>query len=152
MEPESSLSFTQQSVTAVCPEADDCRPQPHSHSSKMNFNLSSQEPHGVLVCPTRATCHTHFIILIIFYAKTWNDEVPIMQFSIPSCYFLLSPDIPLSTVFSALKPYPYRYVKGQVSRTVRATGKIRVVHISLFAVFNDGMVSLNFDMNVILIC
>ena len=95
MEPESSLSFTQQSVTAVCPEADDCRPQPHSHSSKMNFNLSSQEPHGVLVCPTRATCHTHFIILIIFYEKTWNDAVPIMQFSIPSCYFLLSPDIPL---------------------------------------------------------
>jgi hypothetical protein len=64
-------------------------------------------------------------------------KIPMMQFFVPSCYFVFSPDIPLCTVFSARNPYPYRYVKRHVSRIFRATCTIRFVCVSVSTVFND---------------
>jgi len=74
-----------------------------------------------------------------------------MQFSVPSSYFVLSPHIPLSPIFSTPNPYPYRCVKGQVPRIFSAACTIRVVYISVPAVLNAWMVSVNFNMKVIFV-
>ena len=139
MKPESSLPCTQQPVTAICPELDDCRPQPHMHFSKINFSSCSQQRLAVMFCPTRATYHTYFIILTKLYEKAEMNKFPLCNSLYPS------------PVFSARNSDPCLFVKCQVPRMFNATYTIRVVCISVPAVLNDWMVSVNFNMKVIFV-
>jgi len=72
-----------------------------------------------------------------------------MKFSVPSSYFVLSPAIPLSPVFSARNPDRCRIVKGQVPRMLNATYTFRIVYISVPAILNNWTVSVNFNLKVI---
>jgi hypothetical protein len=135
MEPECTSPCTQQPVAVICPEPDDCTPQPHNHFSKMNCSTYSYERLAVLFCHTRTIycIYVNFIMLTALYEKAEMTEVPVIQFYVP---FLL---LRLSSVFSVPNPHPYCYVQGQASRIFRATRTIRVVNISVSTVFTDWL-------------
>jgi len=64
--------------------------------------------------------------------KSTNYEALTMQFSPSSCYFLLGPNVILST----LNLYSFLRVRDQVSHPYKTTGKIIILYISLFMFLN----------------
>jgi hypothetical protein len=123
MEPEGSLSCSQEASTGLCLEPNQSTPYHPIHF--IHFILSTHLCFGL---PSDLFM-IHALSISLYLAKSTNYEVP--QSPITSSLFSLS--IFLSTLFSkTLSLYSSRNVSDRVLHPYTTTGKIIVLYILLF--------------------
>ena len=161
MEPQGSLTNLQVPTTCPYPEPDQSSPCPTSHFLKIHINiiipptpesyrwsLSLRFLHQNPVCtsPLPHTCYMPrpFILLDLITRTILGDEYKPSSSSLfsflhaPVASSLLGPNILLNTLFSnTISLRSSLNVSDQISNPYQTTGKIIVLHISIF-VFLDS--------------
>ena len=160
MEPEDSLTFSQ--VSATCPYPVQSMP-PHSTSwisvlilsSHLGLGLTSGVfPSGFHIktlyrprlSPIRATCPSHHVLLDFITRTILGEENRSLISSLfsflqsPVSSSLLGPNILLSTLFTNTLSLRFSLnVSDQVSNPYKTTGKIMVLYIIIFIVFDSKL-------------
>ena len=160
MEPEGSLPLLQEPATSLCSELDQSSPCSPSHFLKINFNIilpstpgsykwsfsltcSHQHPVCTSLLPLTYYMPAHFILFYLFARIKFGEEYRSLSSSLcslqsPVTPFLVGPNILFSILFSdTLSLRSFVNVSDQVAHPYKVTGKIIVLHISVF-IFLDS--------------
>ena len=112
---------------------------PRSPQWSPSLRFPHQETIHRLSSPIRATCTAHFILLDFITRTILGEECKSFSFSLcnllhsPVTSSLQRPNILINTMFSNSFSFPSsRNINDQVSHPYQTTGKIIVLHISIF--------------------